>query len=390
MFLSWSDGNTTSNRTITLSTNTTNLYANFGKLATITGVVSPTDAGTITGAGTFLTGNTQYISAVTNTGWRFIQWDNTLTNNTLAITVTTNQTVTAIFKHEVQLLVSANPTIGGTVTGSGLGIEGDSRSISATPNNGYMFLSWSDGNTTSNRTITLATNTTSLSANFGKLATITANLNHPEAGTIQGTGTYLIGSIQTLTIKPNIGWKFTKWNDNQKDNPRTITINETNTTFLANIEKLPTITITPATIVINPNEHITISATTETTPLNYKWLIANIPIPNQTNKTLILSNLTYEDATKQLTCIITTELGEFQSEILNWTIRPTINITHTNSTTEITVNGIRTKTYTIETSQDLKNWEVFTTGTKPNLKLDQYPTTGLKFYRAIEEKPQAQ
>ncbi len=64
------------------------------------------------------------------------------------------------------LLVSANPTWGGTVTGSGQYPTGVVRLVTALPNSGWSFGGWSDGSSASNRTITVIAGTNSYTATF--------------------------------------------------------------------------------------------------------------------------------------------------------------------------------------------------------------------------------
>lgn len=50
--------------------------------------------------------------------------------------------------------ITVNATAGGTVTGGGTYETGSSVTIKATPNAGYKFVKWSDGNTNATRTVT--------------------------------------------------------------------------------------------------------------------------------------------------------------------------------------------------------------------------------------------
>ena len=46
-----------------------------------------------------------------------------------------------------------------------------------------------------------------------------------ELGSVEGAGSYVLGSTITLTATPKDGYRFTSWSDGNTDNPRTITIN---------------------------------------------------------------------------------------------------------------------------------------------------------------------
>ena len=76
------------------------------------------------------------------------------------------------------LSVLVSPAAGGNVTGAGRYVAGSQVPISAVPAFGYRFIRWSDGNTNSNRTITVNDDIT-ITAEFEKVA-VTARFSFPE------------------------------------------------------------------------------------------------------------------------------------------------------------------------------------------------------------------
>ena len=66
---------------------------------------------------------------------------------------------------KVTLTLSASPSNGGTVSGGGSYDKGSMVTVKATPNSGYSFSRWSDGNTSAQRSVTLNDSTT-LTAEF--------------------------------------------------------------------------------------------------------------------------------------------------------------------------------------------------------------------------------
>lgn len=56
--------------------------------------------------------------------------------------------------------ITVNATAGGTVTGGGTYESGKTVTLTATPNTGYRFVKWSDGNTSATRTITVTADAT--------------------------------------------------------------------------------------------------------------------------------------------------------------------------------------------------------------------------------------
>lgn len=75
------------------------------------------------------------------------------------------------------LSVLVSPASGGNVTGAGRYVAGSQVPVSAVPALGYRFVRWSDGNTNSNRTITVNDDIT-ITAEFEKVA-VTAQFNFP-------------------------------------------------------------------------------------------------------------------------------------------------------------------------------------------------------------------
>lgn len=116
--------------------------------------------------------------------------------------------------------VSANPNIGGTVTGGGIYNQGQSCTVTATANSGYIFTNWTEnGNVvSSNASYTFTVNTNrNLVANFtaqSQQYTINVSANPNNGGTVSGGGTYNEGTSCTVRATPNTGYTFTNWTEN--------------------------------------------------------------------------------------------------------------------------------------------------------------------------------
>ena len=132
----------------------------------------------------------------------------------------------------------------GTITGNaGTYEEGAEVSLTATPNRGYRFLNWTKGgeivSTLPTYTFTITENI-ELVANFEALTpyTITVETSNAEQGSVTGGGTYYEGEEVTLKATAVGGFVFEKWSDDNTDNPRTITVNET-ATYTASFKVAP-------------------------------------------------------------------------------------------------------------------------------------------------------
>ena len=94
--------------------------------------------------------------------------------------------------------------------------------LTATPQNGYHFAQWSDGNTDNPRTIVLTQDTT-FTAEFAKNTyTISTTSANQEWGTTAGDKSALYLENVVISATANYGYHFVRWNDNNTENPRTI------------------------------------------------------------------------------------------------------------------------------------------------------------------------
>ena len=239
-FISWNDGNTENPRYVTVTNNAVYI-ANFEPLLvqyTINVLSANETMGTANGSGTYNNGEQVTISATANTGYRFTQWQDGNTANPRTITVTGDATYIASFEAGQQYTISvmsANETQG-TASGGGTFYEGEQVTISAIPNEGFVFVNWQDNNTENPRTITVTGNATYI-ASFSDISMVTtytitvisANENY---GTVYGSGTYAEGTLISIYAIPNHGYQFFQWQDSNTDNPRQITVAE-NATYIA-------------------------------------------------------------------------------------------------------------------------------------------------------------
>ena len=212
---------------------------------TITVTSANESMGTVSGSGEYAFGTVATITATPNEGYRFVSWNDGNTNNPRTITVTGNATYIATFEEGEEVIrytitvLSANESMG-TVSGGGEYEVGTEITITATPNEGYHFVTWNDGNTDNPRTITVTEDATYI-ATFEEgeevtRYTITVLSANESMGTVSGGGEYEVGTEITITATPNEGYRFVSWNDGNTDNPRTITVTE-DATYIATFEE---------------------------------------------------------------------------------------------------------------------------------------------------------
>jgi hypothetical protein len=149
-----------------------------------------------------------------------------------------------IFSDLEMVQVVADPSDGGYPTGSGLYTTASSAELDASPNTGWRFTGWNDGDTNRVRTITVPDHSVTYTANYVKLSTVTGIANPTDAGTVDGGGTFEVGHQILLTAtpaeppSPGTEWEFVKWNDGTTNNPYLITVPDHDVTYTADFEEM--------------------------------------------------------------------------------------------------------------------------------------------------------
>jgi uncharacterized repeat protein (TIGR02543 family) len=214
-FIGWSDGETANPREVTV-TGPAEYTANFqlnSYLVTVT--ANPTAGGTVSGGGTYYHGETATLTATASVGYTFMGWSDGETANPREVTVTGPAEYTANFQLNSYLVtVTASPTAGGTVSGSGTYYHGETATLTATASVGYTFMGWSDGVMDNPRNVTV-TGPAEYTANFQLNSyQITAIANPNAGGSVTGSGTYNHFQTCTLIATPNAYYVFTNWTKN--------------------------------------------------------------------------------------------------------------------------------------------------------------------------------
>ena len=205
-------------------------------------------------------GQTITLTVTPNEDYEFNCWSDGNTDNPRTINITSNMDLKAVCLTEGQTLVNLTVTAGenGTVSGGGVYGSGIAASLRATPNTGYHFVRWSDGNTDNPRTVTVTENATYTAEFEAHTIVIDAAAEPPitlpgygytegshcsvcgvtinqgnytywkqittsaENGSVSGAGIYHYGQTVALTVTPNEGCTFSCWSDGNTDNPRTV------------------------------------------------------------------------------------------------------------------------------------------------------------------------
>ena len=229
-------------------TSDTALVVNFSQIYTVFTSVSPTNAGVISGAGTYNDGGTATLTARANTGYNFINWTSADTEITTAtsfsLSVTSDTLIIANFElQSFSVSATSNPTSGGIVSGAGTYNYGDTATLIATSNTGYNFVNWTTNGTevsTDTSYSFTVTSDTVLVANFVQFFDVSASANPISGGIVSGAGTYNYGDTATLTATSNIGYNFVNWTSNGTEISTDTSINfsvTNDTSFIANFKE---------------------------------------------------------------------------------------------------------------------------------------------------------
>lgn len=185
----------------------------------------PTDGGEVSGTGSYLHGALVTARAIANPGYSFINWTE---NNTPVSTVsnysfpvTDHRTLTANFVSlpEFTILLAAQPTSGGKVTGGGTYFYGSQITASAVANTGYSFVTWIENSTPvsnlSKYSFSVSRNR-KLTANFVSFPEFTIQLSAvpTDGGEVFGGGHYSYGTQIMVTAAANPGYSFVTWTEN--------------------------------------------------------------------------------------------------------------------------------------------------------------------------------
>lgn len=137
--------------------------------------------------------------------------------------------ITVIDANSPKITVLVNDEAMGTVSGGGYYTAGDKATLVATANDGYKFVKWDDEDTNATREITVVAAGGTYTAIFEENPpvqkfTLSVVSNNDEYGTTTGSGEYEAGVEVEIKAIPNEGYIFSKWNDDDTNAVRTVTV----------------------------------------------------------------------------------------------------------------------------------------------------------------------
>ena len=189
----------------------------------ITANVNPEEAGTVDGAGGYLYGETATLTAIANYGYQFANWteNGEIVSEDAEYSFTVENARELVANFELQtfnVTVTADPADYGNVTGSGSYQYGETATLTATANDGYQFVNWTENGEVVSEEAEYSFEVTEdrvIVANFTiAVYNVTAMPNDEFAGTVSGAGEFLFGETATLTAMANEGYLFANWTEN--------------------------------------------------------------------------------------------------------------------------------------------------------------------------------
>lgn len=216
--------------------------------------VDPVGSGEVTGAGTYDIDTEVTVAATAGDSYVFTRWaeagETVSEAPQYTFILTENRTLSAVMTKTYVISVTASDTDGGTVSGGGIYLDGQTVTVAAVAGDGYEFTGWSEnGSTVSTEAVYAfqAAADRSLVAVFVKTYVITLLVDPAGSGTTAGGGTVLDGSQVTVTATPGNGYRFAAWEEDGgqvSTNPSyTFTVTG-NRTLTAVFEQVPIYTIT--------------------------------------------------------------------------------------------------------------------------------------------------
>lgn len=166
------------------------------------------------------------VTAIANTGFQFIGWNDGDISNPRTFTLTQDTIITALFAEGIYTLtVQSNDSTLGEVSGNGTFGYLDTASITATtimPH--HHFVRWSDGSTEAIRNI-IMTQDSQITAIFAiDTHSVTVLSNSGDYGTVTGDTSVAYGSAVTIEATAAEGYNFAEWSNGSRENPYTITV----------------------------------------------------------------------------------------------------------------------------------------------------------------------
>jgi len=191
----------------------------------ITSSILPSNAGFVSGTGTYTQGQDITLTATPFNGFSFINWSTSTgtvlsTEPNLNIQVNSDLSLQANFE-QILYNINANvtPSNSGSIEGDGAYALGDIVNLIATPAANFNFSNWTNSSgviigTNENLSFEVTQNAI-VNANFEQAVfNISVISSNSAQGTVSGEGNYLSGIEAKVNAIPSSGFNFLNWTEN--------------------------------------------------------------------------------------------------------------------------------------------------------------------------------
>ena len=203
--------------------------------------VSPSNGGSVSGAGNYSPGTQVTVTHSANSGWSFINWSGACSGSgSCVVNMDGNKSVTGNFiQDDFVLTTFASPSNGGSVSGAGNYSPGTQVTVTPTPTPGWSFINWSGACSGSGSCVVNMDGNKSVTAIFTQdQYTLTTAASPSNGGSVFGAGTYPSGTQVTVTHSANSGWSFSAWSGACPGASSCVVTMDANKTVTANFQQI--------------------------------------------------------------------------------------------------------------------------------------------------------
>ena len=174
----------------------------------ITATANPVEGGSVEGAGNYVNGETCTLTATSADDYQFAHWTENgevvSTENPYSFTVTSDRALVAVFGSTIPVSINVipSPTRGGSVSGGGEFLYGQTCTVTATPNDGYNFINWTENGTivSENQEYSfMVTNGSNLVAHFLFAGAVPSTSCYHPVNSVSA-GEYIMGYLNDSTL----------------------------------------------------------------------------------------------------------------------------------------------------------------------------------------------
>lgn len=214
---------------------------------------NPVAGGTTNGSGSYSAGTSVTVTASANAGYTFTNWteNGNIVSTSAGYTFPLNASKTLVANFTIKTYTLTVTATNGTVVKNADQAtynHGTTVKLTATPNAGFTFTSWSEDATGSTNPLTVTMNADkNITANFTPIVaintyTLTVNATNGTVLKNPDQPNYNSGTTVQLTATASSGYIFTSWSGNATGsaNPLTVTMNA-NKNITANFTPLPAV-----------------------------------------------------------------------------------------------------------------------------------------------------